>query len=1239
MYGDTDNDTVIYDSNYESDNDSITSPLATMIVTESLMQARDILSNEGLVQTLDTKLEKSLNWIQTQEFNNTEYIARQIVVLSHAGMNCDLLLEKLMTFKNDDGGWGENNGYKTNPTDTIWAVRALLSAGYMNDEVIQKALSVLISHTSKDPESSQDTYRWSTFHPALNGSVWENREDSSIITAYVYETLKEHNDYLESLFPITYDSNFLDFGSTPLPTVSEIEELTNDGKTFLETQLATMLDNDSPIQEKAIVTSALRRYNSTNATVNGAISENENDSISALESLIDNEGSCLSDPYLTGLILKSIYENSAPIPVISNISISQQCIDVDISTNWNDICFYVKKRDELKFVSFDSKTNTTGSLTEIVSETIPFTLSDEDKYAVLVDNRVWQEAEYSSSGIKDIAIYNKDLRLLDCDGEIIQNNAILSSTEAQTIYIQQKIHNLSKTIVGNITMSVNSSQGSTLKLLPYARYSYSQIFTVPANTKGSVNITVSADVSGDPDNDNNSAATILYIINTEFENESTNITLGAPTNLTYNVLNDNTIQLSWQAPLDQNVFGYQLATYDNDTQATEFFATTLQTSAKYTLTTVPETIRVYSLDNDSKRSLDCASLYITATKLENNDSTDPYVMISSPVTGHLISTIKDNDSGSSYKTLSVFGTVSDDLFGSYQLKLIDSQSNEFPATIPNSTIPVINGFLGSFDLDNESITSGTYTLQVTATDLANNSKTGSISIKIYKWDKNSIFEGNYCAAPSWNPDSVTEPELVFCSTKLSSTSNDDDYTENLWKWDDGGLTQFTDTFVNDMEPAWFDNDSIVFASYRYGARNLVIQSSQSENIINVLYDLNFNHYFEDAEFTLLDAEGNQEYYQKSFYNPDCKKIGNTKYIIASDELGELVMLVTQDYSTTGIEYYSLTLDLTDNDGKNFILADNPSIYIDDDNKAKILFEGYTLELPKNYQEENYYINSDIYSLEFNPPPFNVSETQLGNSQIPSTSPNNFMADNLFAFGPYTAQYDGIANQVKLYIARVDASSIVEIALYLDNDGDYPGEKLEQTYARTFATTSTASTETFQFENDIEIHKDQTYWLVVHCNSNGIQTKWGSGDTRYWISGFSSLPDEFPYTNNTSPHRVTIYIDYQTSLFVSLHQVTDTQNESEKSPIHLSSSIKSIFGVDIAYTSDKDLNDDGKYDSNIYFANSEILPLSGSPITNATTESDGVLDGLDFKNSRLSYEETFINDNDTPEHRIWYFEMQ
>ena len=399
-------------------------------------------------------------------------------------------------------------------------------------------------------------------------------------------------------------------------------------------------------------------------------------------------------------------------------------------------------------------------------------------------------------------------------------------------------------------------------------------------------------------------------------------------------------------------------------------------------------------------------------------------------------------------------------------------------------------------------------------------------------------------------------------------------------------------------------------------------------------------------------------FPKSFYNPDCTTIGNKRYIVSSDELGELVLLVDNDTATN---VYELTHDLQENDGKTFLLADKPSIKITgtvSDYQIEALFEGYSLEPAQDYQNEDFYINSDIYYLETS---FSEQYSGASNLQVGNTVTGTLLQGNggsyLFVYGPYVISDECKVKKVCFLLDSPahsgNASDRVKFAIYKNNGAGFIpiGETEELTFDSLVAGWNEASLNNASYLNA----NDQIY--LAQMKEGTLNQKYSNNDAKFHLIYSQpygifpvqlNLPNQF---NENLSINYSIYIECQPKRVavgsVTLKQLTDTKYESETSPVWLGDYIESIFGVNISYVSDKDCNNDGIPEWNVYFAKfddtatqSPYLSLN-TPITNAVmNDNDGIVYSLDFNNGTLAFdEEIYLPESEEFRKRIWYLKME
>ena len=1105
----------------------------------------------------------------------------------------------------------------------------MLAAGIRNDELISETLSSLLIQSSYD----NDSFRWSYFKP--NSFLgFSAREDSIITTTEIFFTLKEYSTYLSTLCPVTY----------------------NDLLTSIEDFLLTELDNDNIlnlnwVQDAALLTSVLRRY---------GIEDNEDNvaaTITALENLCTGSYNYLTDPYLTALILNSLCESQRTAAIINTIGIVDNTITASLSTSsWNDAEFYYKPGFYDKFILFSSESNSPESLS-VTSDIIPFPLKDGDLYGVLIDNKVWKEDSYVDNDSQvDVAVYNKDLNIYyrNLNGELthLPGNISLKSTlsQGEAFYIAQKIYNLSDKKLENIIITTeieNENDSTTIDLLPNEIYNYYHILAIDNDTllpdkidlsslPTSIDISIQVSVANDQNSSNNSTQTELFFI--EFDCETiSSYQLDKPENLDYEVIENNLIRLFWDAPLDSNVTGYYIKTeiYDNDTSYTKQQYTTIETSLNFNITRLPTVFYVHSIDVEGNISAQCENITINTDSFSDLDTNNPIASITYPTSNQIISSVKSSDDSDSYGFLSVLGTANaEKMFSHYKVELLYDNNTPVLQDIyePDNKSAVNTGLLALIDLDNETIESGSYKIKLTSYDMADNNLSYTVPVTIYKWNKKLAYEGNNCSSPSFNSDAT---ELMFSSTRHLVDKTTDGFVNNLWIDDDldndsSLLNKFTENYTNDLEPDWIADDKVLFSSYRTGSRNLVFKDNESEEkILNVVHDNEGNHNFSFEIISLVDEDGAQIYYPKSFYNADYISVTSTlSYILASDEEGEIVLIGLDNDSPFCLEQLTCSSNLSE-DKKQFVLADKPKFgNLGTNNECKVLFEGYDIQLPDDYAEEDFYINCDIYTLDLSLDT-QITEFELGYDDETDYSTDQPHTPNyLSGVGPYCAPDDSVAYSVEFYSASTNANGVLKCAIYLDNDGT-PGLKLAETEAITGIITGW---NTCDFSENVQIHDNESYWIVYLTNAY-LNLRYKT-DLDYSIKqfGFSSLdfPDQFQQTglNIADSRKYCCYVackSYTYDFLVdnSLENLTNTPKECEISPIWIGDNISpTIENLSILYISDKDITGIESSQWNIYFGDISST-LKGVPICNTST-NDGILDYLDLKSNKLAYEETLLN---------------
>ncbi|MEW6104430.1 MAG: prenyltransferase/squalene oxidase repeat-containing protein, partial [bacterium] len=94
----------------------------------------------------------AISWISTQPATFTRNLSRKIIPLANFGTDTSELINLLVSYQNDDGGWSgyDFKGGESFVLDTLLSLNALKSANYTNNSVIEPALLWLLANQNTD---------------------------------------------------------------------------------------------------------------------------------------------------------------------------------------------------------------------------------------------------------------------------------------------------------------------------------------------------------------------------------------------------------------------------------------------------------------------------------------------------------------------------------------------------------------------------------------------------------------------------------------------------------------------------------------------------------------------------------------------------------------------------------------------------------------------------------------------------------------------------------------------------------------------------------------------------------------------------------------------------------------------------------------------------------------------------------------------------------------------------------
>lgn len=235
------------------------------------------------------------NSINTDELLNdeqsTEALVRAAILLKIQQKPTDQIVNKILSYQNQDGGFGHLADWQSNPLDTAWVLLALKQVNSSDTIKISKALEYLASQQR------------------TTGAFQIVSLDEYYVTAYALTAL---TDYLKA---------YPQYNAVALKTVNYLESKQLSAGSWTENSEQLFLD--------ALLNEALHPYRGVDSPARSAFKTK------VLEKQAQ-DGSWNEDTYTTSIILRSLKTQSTPAvnPVTSTISFS--VIDAETKANISD---------------------------------------------------------------------------------------------------------------------------------------------------------------------------------------------------------------------------------------------------------------------------------------------------------------------------------------------------------------------------------------------------------------------------------------------------------------------------------------------------------------------------------------------------------------------------------------------------------------------------------------------------------------------------------------------------------------------------------------------------------------------------------------------------------------------------------------------------------------------------------------------------------------------------------------
>ena len=116
------------------------------ITETSILDTTNVLDTLRLLQPTSTSYLTGVTWLGSQSVTSTDFLARQIIILSSAGAGITSDLTNLIANENADNGWGGDISATSMIIDTALALDALNAVNYSNQATISNAVLYLVTN-------------------------------------------------------------------------------------------------------------------------------------------------------------------------------------------------------------------------------------------------------------------------------------------------------------------------------------------------------------------------------------------------------------------------------------------------------------------------------------------------------------------------------------------------------------------------------------------------------------------------------------------------------------------------------------------------------------------------------------------------------------------------------------------------------------------------------------------------------------------------------------------------------------------------------------------------------------------------------------------------------------------------------------------------------------------------------------------------------------------------------------
>ncbi|WP_298434755.1 CARDB domain-containing protein [Geobacter sp.] len=110
----------------------------------------ETVSTLQLFPVAQAQFQAGLKWLGGSASANTDYLARRLDAIVQAGGDGTSLVQEILARRNLDGGWGGGRDFISSPTDTALVLKALVRAGFADQQIVGKAIAFLQANQNSD---------------------------------------------------------------------------------------------------------------------------------------------------------------------------------------------------------------------------------------------------------------------------------------------------------------------------------------------------------------------------------------------------------------------------------------------------------------------------------------------------------------------------------------------------------------------------------------------------------------------------------------------------------------------------------------------------------------------------------------------------------------------------------------------------------------------------------------------------------------------------------------------------------------------------------------------------------------------------------------------------------------------------------------------------------------------------------------------------------------------------------